>query len=108
MNDEFGKKQGTYLTSKATGGAFLDGHYLNTTRLESRVEATGEEAQAYLYMWKEACAYTRWVPSNQFMYADIDYNPDTMTLERFGFIGMDKKCFWGSIGVLWKRPLAVE
>lgn len=31
-----------------------------------------------------------------------------MTLERFGFIGMDKKCFWGSIGVLWKRPLPVE
>lgn len=59
-------------------------------------------------MWKEACAYTKWVPSNQFMYANVDYNPETMTLERFGFIGMDKKCYWGSIGVLWKRPLAVE
>ena len=31
-----------------------------------------------------------------------------MTLERFGFIGMDKRCFWGSIGVLWKRPLPVD
>ena len=59
-------------------------------------------------MWKHACAFTKWVPSNQFMYANIDYNPDTMTLERFGFIGMDRRCFWGSIGLLWKRPLPVE
>lgn len=59
-------------------------------------------------MWKRACAFTKWVPSNQFMYANLDYNPATMTLERFGFIGMDKKCFWGAIGVLWKRPLAVD
>ena len=59
-------------------------------------------------MWKHACAFTKWVPSNQFMYANLDYNPDTMTLERFGFIGMDRRCFWGSIGLLWKRPLPVE
>lgn len=59
-------------------------------------------------MWKHACAFTKWVPSNQFMYANLDYNPQTMTLERFGFIGMDRKCYWGSIGVLWKRPLPVE
>lgn len=59
-------------------------------------------------MWKHACAYTKWVPSNQFMYSGLDYNPSEMTLERFGFIGMDKRCFWGSIGVLWKRPLPVE
>ena len=59
-------------------------------------------------MWKHACAFTKWVPSNQFMYANIDYNDETMTLERFGFIGMDRRCFWGSIGVLWKRPLPVE
>ena len=81
---------------------------MNTTRIVNRDEKTGEEAQHYLYMWKHACAFTKWVPSNQFMYANIDYNPDTMTLERFGFIGMDKRCFWGSIGVLWKRPLPVE
>ena len=59
-------------------------------------------------MWKHACAFTKWVPSNQFMYSGLDYNPAEMTLERFGFIGMDKRCFWGSIGVLWKRPLPVE
>jgi len=99
---------GQKLTSDASGGAFLDGCYMNTTRAQERNEATGEEAQNYLYMWKHACAFTKWVPSNQFMYSGIDYNEETMTLERFGFIGMEKKCFWGSIGVLWKRPLPVE
>mgnify|MGYP006096885791 CR=1 FL=1 len=91
-----------------TGGAFLDGCYMNTTRQEGRNEQTGEEAQHYLYMWKHACAFTKWVPSNQFMYSNLDYNDQTMTLERFGFIGMDKRCFWGAIGVLWKRPLPVQ
>lgn len=81
---------------------------MNTTRMQKRNENTGEEAQFYKYMWKRACAFTKWVPSNQFMYANLDYNPATMTLERFGFIGMDKKCFWGAIGVLWKRPLPVD
>jgi len=81
---------------------------MNTTRTQQRNENTGEEAQHYLYMWKHACAFTKWVPSNQFMYANLDYNADTMTLERFGFIGMDRRCFWGSIGILWKRPLPVE
>ena len=42
------------------------------------------------------------------MYSGLDYDNSTMTLERFGFIGMEKKCFWGSIGVLWKRPLPVN
>ena len=99
---------GAKLTMAASGGAFLDGCYMNTTRTQERNEATGEEAQHYLYMWKHACAFTKWVPSNQFMYSGLDYDDKTMTLERFGFIGMDKQCFWGSIGVLWKRPLPVE
>ena len=99
---------GVKLTSEGTKGAFLDGCYMNTTREQARNEQTGEEAQNYLYMWKHACAFTKWVPSNQFMYSGLDYNPSEMTLERFGFIGMDKRCFWGSIGVLWKRPLPVE
>ena len=99
---------GVMLTNEGTKGAFLDGCYQNTTRSQARNEQTGEEAQNYLYMWKHACAFTKWVPSNQFMYSGLDYNPQEMTLERFGFIGMDKRCFWGSIGVLWKRPLPVE
>ena len=97
----------TSLTYVKSGGAFLDGCYMNTTRSSERDEATGEEAQNYLYMWKHACAFTKWVPSNQFMYSNLDYDAETMTLERFGFIGMDKRCFWGAIGVLWKRPLPV-
>jgi cell division septation protein DedD len=99
---------GQMLTKEASGGAFLDGCYMNTTRLQPKNEPTGEEAQNYLYMWKHACAYLKWVPSNQFMYSGIDYNEESMTLERFGFIGMDKRCFWGSIGIIWKRPLPVE
>ena len=99
---------GVKLTNETSGGAFLDGCYYNTTRGESRNETTGVEAKDYLYMWKHSCAFTKWVPSNQFMYTGLDYDENTMTLERFGFIGMDKRCFWGNIGVLWKRPLPVE
>ena len=41
------------------------------------------------------------------MYAGKNYDPKTMTLERFGFIGMEKKCFWGMVGVEWLTPLKV-
>lgn len=30
-----------------------------------------------------------------------------MTLERFGFIGEAKACFWGMTGVNWTKPLRV-
>ena len=52
------------LTYVQTGGAFHDGCYINTTRKEGRNDTTGEEPQHYLYMWKHACAFTKWVPSN--------------------------------------------
>ena len=42
------------------------------------------------------------------MHAGKDYDAKTMTLERFGFIGMDKKCFWGMVGVEWLTPLKVN
>lgn len=42
------------------------------------------------------------------MFANMVYDPSTMTLERFGLIGTDRKCYWGCIGVLWKRPLPVS
>ena len=57
------------------------------------------------------------MPTNQFLYAGQNnlslynggvYDPKTMTLERFGFIGMDKRCFWGMVGVKWLTPLKVE
>ena len=55
----------------------------------------------------EECAFTKWIPSNQFMHSGRKYDPKKMTLERFGFIGMEKGCFWGLIGVIWKQPLPV-
>jgi hypothetical protein len=42
------------------------------------------------------------------MHAGRAYNDKTMTLERFGFIGTDKKCFWGMIGVDWLTPLKIQ
>lgn len=91
-------KQATHLTAKTTGKAFDDGYYYNTTRVE-------KGHQYYKYMWRHACAYTKWTPSNQFLHSKRTFDPNTMTLERFGLIGTDKKCYWGLIGVLWKQPL---
>lgn len=66
----------------------------------------------YEYFWKYACAFTKWIPTNQFLHASQNggeqFNKDTMTLERFGFIGTNKKCFWGMVGVKWVTPLKVE
>ena len=67
----------------------------------------------YEYFWKYACAFTKWVPTNQFLHdAAVGngpaYDPQTMTLERFGFIGTTKKCYWGMVGVKWVTPLKVE
>ena len=42
------------------------------------------------------------------MHAGKAYDPTTMTLERFGFIGTDKKCFWGMVGVEWLTPLKIQ
>jgi hypothetical protein len=61
----------------------------------------------YRFHWQYSCAFTKWIPSNQFMHSGKTYNPATMTLERFGFIGMDKKCFWGMVGVDWVTPLKI-
>ena len=50
----------------------------------------GHTHKTYQYFWKYTCAFTKWVPTNQFMYAEDEvYDPKSMTLERFGFIGMD-------------------
>ena len=42
------------------------------------------------------------------MHANKKYNEQTMTLERFGFVGTDRSCFWGMIGVHWVEPLKVD
>ena len=63
----------------------------------------------YQYFWKFVCAFTKWIPTNQFLSAGANtWDPETMTLERFGFIGTEKKCFWGMVGVKWITPLKVE
>ena len=68
---------------------------------------TKGKAKNYKFHWQYVCAFTKWIPSNQFVHAGKDYVAASMTLERFGFIGMDKKCFWGMIGVEWLTPLRV-
>ena len=99
--------QGTFLTMESSGNAFHDGYYYNTTRIE-------KGHQYYKYMWKHACAFTKWTPSNQWLWEAVQkpalkmrYTPSTMDLSRFGLIGTEKKCFWGMIGVLWKKPLGL-
>ena len=69
----------------------------------------GHTYKNYQYFWKYVCAFTKWIPTNQFLFSSSQtYDPATMTLERFGFIGTDKKCFWGMVGVKWLTPLKVE
>jgi hypothetical protein len=62
-------------------------------------------------MWKHACAYSKWTPTNQFLHSvkdkQKDYNWKDMDLSRFGFIGSNKQCYWGLIAVLWQKPLPV-
>ena len=70
-------------------------------------QVTSGKAKNYKFHWQYACAFTKWIPSNQFMHAGKAYDAKSMTLERFGFIGMDKKCFWGMIGVEWITPLKI-
>ena len=82
--------------------------------IENDVQMTKGKTINYEYFWKYACAWTRWVPTNQFLHCheqkdkDCTYDKERMTLERFGFIGMDKKCFWGMVGVKWITPLKVD
>ena len=71
-------------------------------------QTNGHTYKNYQYFWKFVCAFTKWIPTNQFLHANEIYKPETMTLERFGFIGNDKKCFWGMVGVKWITPLKVE
>ena len=63
----------------------------------------------YSYYWQYVCAFTKWIPTNQFLHAKKVYRNDgSMTLERFGFIGTNRECFWGMTGVKWVTPLKVE
>jgi len=70
--------------------------------------AVQSKAPNYKFDWKFVCAFTKWTPSNQFLHAGKKYDPKTMTLSRFGFIGAAKQCFWGMTGVHWLKPLKVD
>ena len=74
---------------------------------EKDTQITVGKTKNYKFYWSYACAFTKWIPSNQFLHANKVYDSNTMTLERFGFIGSDKKCFWGMVGVKWITPLKV-
>ena len=74
----------------------------------AKTTTTGKTVN-YTYYWQYVCAFTKWVPTNQFLHAKRVYLTDgSMTLERFGFIGMNRECFWGMTGVKWVTPLKVE
>merc|ERR1712167_395215 len=73
----------------------------------AKTTTTGKTVN-YTYYWQYVCAFTKWVPTNQFLHANRLYSANNMTLERFGFIGMNKQCFWGMTGVKWVTPLKVE
>ena len=79
----------------------------NANDKENASQITKGKTPNYEFHWKYACAFTRWTPTNQFLHAKKKYDAATMTLERFGFIGEDKKCYWGMVGVFWVTPLKV-
>ena len=92
----------TYSVRNETTGTddlkFIDGHYHNTTRRTKE--------QFYTYMWKHACAFSKWVPTNQLL-ASGETNWANKDFSRFGFVGMNPVCYWGLIAVLWQKPLPV-
>ena len=88
------------------------------TDKEGDTQTTNGLTKNYKFNWKYACAFTKWTPTNQWMHdqevnknANGDmtkaFNPQEMTLERFGFIGTDKKCYWGMTAVFWVTPLKI-
>ena len=42
----------------------ISGKYHNTTRITKE--------QYYTYMWKKACAYGKWIPTNQYLHSVKD------------------------------------
>ena len=79
-----------------------------TTKAGDKVLGLKGKAPNYKFDWEYVCAFTKWTPTNQFLNAKRTYVAAEMTLERFGFIGTDKKCFWGMTGVFWLKPLKVD
>merc|ERR1712070_19913 len=85
---------------------------------ENQVKTTDGKTKNYRFRWKYACAFTKWTPTNQWMHDQqtkqnangdmtTNFHPEEMTLERFGFIGTEKKCYWGMTAVFWVTPLKI-
>ena len=89
----------TALSGAKPGTITIPEH--SATDKEGETKITTGTPLNYQFHWKYACAYTKWAPTNQYLNAGRTVDLKTMTLERFGFIGMDKKCFWGMVGVNW-------
>ena len=83
------------------------------TGTEGQKIDTDGKTKNYKFHWQYVCAFTRWTPTNQWLHnqqknpTTVKFDATTMTLERFGFIGEDKRCYWGMIGVEWVTPLKV-
>ena len=98
----------TTALAGAPEGEIIEPKALATTKEGELTTTNGRDYTNYQYFWKFVCAFTKWVPTNQFLFAGKKYDESIMTLERFGFIGTEKKCFWGMVGVKWITPLKVE
>ena len=98
------------LTSALTGAApgIINEPVGKASDKENDKTVTKGAAKNYRFHWQYACAFTKWTPTNQFIHAGKKYSATSMTLERFGFVGQDKKCFWGMVGVDWITPLKVN
>ena len=72
-----------------------------------KMTTIGHTYMNYRFYWKYVCSFTKWIPTNQFLNADMEFDPYSMTLERFGVVGIEKKCFWGLVGAKWLTPLKI-
>merc|ERR1719263_143277 len=84
---------------------------------ENERDVTEGHTKNYKFHWQYVCAFTKWTPTNQWLHnaeeksklgQTIKYDATKMTLERFGFIGESKQCYWGMTGVEWVTPLKVS
>ena len=98
----------TALAGAPPGEIAEPGVVKGVTKEGDLTTTNGHTYKNYQYFWKHVCAFTKWIPTNQYLHAGKLYKAEEMTLERFGFIGTDKKCFWGMVGVKWITPLKVE
>merc|ERR550514_245600 len=117
VQDDTQDERLSHLMSTALAGA-PPGEINEPTGLgaENEEKFTQGKTKNYQFRWKYACAFTKWTPTNQWMHDQevkgaqglfTNFKATDMTLERFGFIGTDRKCYWGMTAVFWVTPLKV-